>query len=370
MIMEYRKLPRGEERISALGLGTGGLHNAPPAEIEEVISRAIGSGINFFDLCAGGKSVYEPFGRAMKGRREKVYFQLHFGAVYNENGEYGWSRDLGEIRRAFEWELHALQTDYADFGFLHCIDEDSDLEDILRGGIFDFVKDLRERGVIRHIGFSSHTPSVANKLLDTGVADMMMFSLNPAYDLERGDEYGIGTASERAALLRRCEAEGVGVSVMKPFHGGQLLAAETSPFRQALSRVQCIQYCLDRPAVLTVVPGVRGIADLDELLQYPNSTKEQRDYAAIASFTPESAAGNCVYCNHCQPCPAGIDIGIVNKYYDLALAGDQMAASHYGKLAVKADACVQCGHCTARCPFKVDQQARMAEIDAYFQKGV
>ena len=44
-----------------------------------------------------------------------------------------------------------------------------------------------------------------------------MFSVNPAYDLEQGDELGVGSTSERAALLRRCEAMGVGVSVMKPF---------------------------------------------------------------------------------------------------------------------------------------------------------
>ena len=43
--------------------------------------------------------------------------------------------------------------------------------------------------------------------------------------LEQGGEYGIGSTAERAKLLRRCEAEGVGVSVMKPFHGGKLLDA-------------------------------------------------------------------------------------------------------------------------------------------------
>ena len=114
MSMEYRKLPHGAERIGTLGVGTGGLHNAPEAEIEAVVDRAIGAGVNFFDLCAGGASVYRPFGRAMKGRREQVLFQLHFGAVYNEKGEYGWSRDRAEIARTFEWELEALQTDYAD----------------------------------------------------------------------------------------------------------------------------------------------------------------------------------------------------------------------------------------------------------------
>lgn len=326
------------------------------------------NGINFFDLCAGGKNVYEPFGRAISGQREKVYVQLHFGAVYKENEEYGWSRDLQTIKETFAWECKALKTDYVDFGFLHCVDEESDFEDIKQNGIFDYVKRLKEAGTVRHIGFSSHTPCVAHKLLDTGVVDMMMFSINPAYDLECGDEYGIGTANERAALFRRCEKEGVGISVMKPFHGGQLLQDKTSPFRRALTKNQCIQYCLDRPAVLAVVPGVRSLRDLEELLSYPESTQAQRDYSVIGQFTPEAAVGNCVYCNHCQPCPAGIDIGIVNKYYDLSLAGDRMAHGHYDKLRVKADACLKCGHCDRRCPFKVKQQEKMQKIAAYFRK--
>lgn len=368
--MEYRKLPHGTENIGALGLGMGGIQNSSPEEIRAVIERAIESGINFFDLCAGGKSVYEPFGKAIRGKRGKIYFQLHFGAVYKENGEYGWSRDLKTIKDTFKWELNALGTDYVDFGFLHCVDEQSDLDDIEKNGIFDYVKGLKADGVVRHIGFSSHTPSVANALLDTGVMDMMMFSINPAYDLERGDEYGIGTAKERADLFRRCEGEGVGISVMKPFHGGQLLSDSTSSFKKALTKNQCIQYCLDRPAVLAVVPGVRGLDDLNELLKYPVSSDEERDYSVIGEFTPESAIGNCVYCNHCQPCAAGIDIGIVNKYYDLSLAGDKMAANHYDKLAVKADACIKCGHCDRRCPFKVKQQNKMKIIAEYFGKGV
>ncbi|MDE6441468.1 MAG: aldo/keto reductase [Clostridia bacterium] len=364
--MEYRKLPKGNEHISTLGLGMGGIQNCPQEEIREVIKTAVENGINFFDLCAGGKSVYAPFGEAIKNCRQKVYLQVHFGAVYKENGEYGWSRDLNTIRQTFEWELRTLNTDYVDFGFLHCIDELSDWSDIVNSGIFDYVKGLKEKGVVKHIGFSSHTPSVAHKVLDTGVIDMMMFSVNPAYDLECGDEYGIGTNAERAELMRRCEKEGVGISVMKPFHGGQLLAANTSPFKKALTKNQCIQYCLDRPAVLAVVPGVRNLQDLRELLKYPLSTKDERDYSAIGEFTPESAVGNCVYCNHCQPCPAGIDIGIVNKYYDLSLAGDKMAFDHYSKLKVKADRCLKCGHCDKRCPFKVKQQDRMKEIAHYF----
>ena len=207
---------------------------------------------------------------------------------------------------------------------------------------------------------------MAERILDTGAVDMMMFSINPAYDFEKDNEYGIGTVSERFALFRRCEAEGVGISVMKPFHAGKLLSGSTSPFGVALSRFQCLQYALDRPGVLTAVPGVRSLSDLDELLGFADAPAAEKDYAVIGSFTAEKVAGSCVYCNHCQPCPAGIDIGLVNKYYDLAQAGDKLAASHYDKLSVKADACLSCGHCNRRCPFGVRQQERMKAIADYF----
>lgn len=367
--MEYRKLPRGNEResFSVLGLGLGGIQQAPKEEIEETVYRAIQNGINYFDLCAGGARTYAPFGRAIAGQREKVFFQLHFGAVYNKDGDYKWSRDLEEIRRTFEWEMQTIGTDYADFGFLHCVDEIKDLEELLQSGVLDYIQELKAQGQVRHIGFSSHTPAVAQKALDTGLMDMMMFSLNPAYDLEQGDELGIGSVQERAALLRRCQAMGVGISVMKPFHGGKLLDAATSPFGVAMTRYQCLQYALDRPGVLTVLPGVRGLQDLEQLLGFLQADALQRDYSMIACYTPKDVYGNCVYCNHCQPCPAGIDIGLVNKYYDLACAGDRMAAEHYQKLTVKADACIGCGHCDRRCPFHVAQSDRMKEIAHYFE---
>ncbi len=366
-MMEYRKLPHGKEEISVLGLGMGGIQAAPPSEIEAVIREALSHGINFFDLCAGGAGVYRPFGKAIAGQREKVFFQLHFGAVYNQKGEYGWSRDLNRIRETLAFELEALGTDYADFGFLHCVDSEEDLADIEKNGILDYLTAQKEAGVVWHLGFSSHTPSVSRRLLDTGLFDLVMFSLNPAYDLEKGDEYGIGSTAEPAAFFRRCQTQGVGISVMKPFHGGKLLSAATSPFRQALTKNQCLRYALDRPGVLTVLPGVRGLSDLRELLAFPTATPAELDYSVIASFTPEKAAGNCVYCNHCQPCPAGIDIGLINKYYDLSRAGDRTAHNHYEKLSVRADACLHCGHCDRRCPFGVRQSEKMNAIAAYFK---
>ena len=364
--MEYRNLPRGKEKIGVIGLGTSSMGAAGAGEMERILQLAIEKGINYFDLASGDDKPFAVFGRELQDIREKVYYQIHFGAQY-ERGVYGWTTDLEKIKKSVDWQLRQLKTDYIDFGFLHCIDEEEDLRRIANNGVVSHILRLKEEGAVRHIGLSSHTPSVVNQVLDMGIVDMVMFSINPSYDYRKGD-YAIGSNEERMALYRRCEKEGVAISVMKAFGGGQLLNGKTSPFGKALSEYQCLQYALDRLAVVTVLPGVRNREDLCRLLGFLQAGPEERDYSILGTFTPAEAEGRCVYCNHCQPCPAGIDVGLVNKYYDLALAGDTLARSHYDNLQVTAQACTQCGHCDRRCPFHVGQQKRMEEIAAYFGK--
>lgn len=362
--MEYRTLPHGGEQISVIGLGGGSL-TGTEAEMTTLLETAMDHGVNYFDLAPSEGAPFAAYARAFAGRREQIVTQMHFGAIY-KGGKYGWTRKLEDIQEQFDWELKLLNTDYTDMGFLHCVDDTDDLDEVMRpGGLWDYMKAMKADGKIHHLGFSSHNPKIARCILDTGLVDMMMFSINPAYDYRKG-EYALGEVAERAELYRECERMGVGISVMKPFAGGQLLDARTSLFKRALTHVQCFQYALDRPAVLTVLPGVRNLADLHTALRYVEATAEEKDYSVIGEFTPQEADGICVYCNHCQPCPMGLDVGLINKYYDLVLAGDEMAAGHYEKLSVRADACVKCGHCEGRCPFHVKQEARMDEIAAYF----
>lgn len=363
--MQYRTLPHGGEQISILGLGTSSIQFAEEKEIEETICLAIESGINYFDMASSEAKPFPCYGRALAGKRDKVYFQIHFGADYT-SGTYGWTTNLETIKQSVDWQLSALQTDYIDFGFIHCIDEASDLRKVEKNGIIDYILELKKQGVIRHVGLSSHTPKLAGQVLDMGILDMLMFSINPGYDYQKGS-YGIGSVEEHMRLYRRCEKDGVAISVMKSFSGGQLLDAKTSPFGKPLTEYQCIQYALDKPGVVTVLLGIRGKADLQRILGFCDATPEEKDYSVIATFAPQDAEGVCVYCNHCEPCPAGLNIGLINKYYDLAKTGDHLAHDHYRKLEVKADQCIRCGHCNSRCPFHVDQMARMQEIKTYFE---
>lgn len=362
--MEYRKLPRGEEQISVIGMGTSVVGEQEEQDIIATVDCALEAGINYFDLAGGHATIFPAFGKALAGRRKDAMLQVHFGANYT-TGAYGWSTDLETIKKAVAWQMDNLKTDYIDFGFIHCLDQLPDLEAYREHGVLAYLLDLQKQGVVKHIGLSTHAPELANQVLDLNVIDMLMFSINPMYDYGRGD-YAIGSGGQRQELYRRCEKEGVAISVMKPFCAGQLLDARKSPFHKALTPAQCIQYALDKPGVVTVLGGPGNIAQLQEALHYLDASEEEKDYSIIGEITPEESVGTCVYCKHCHPCPADLDIGLINKYYDLAMLGDSLAEEHYRTLEKTAKDCVKCGHCDQRCPFRVKQQARMEEILSYF----
>ena len=362
--MRYRINRRTGDKISEIGLGSAYLYEAGMREGVRALETAYEGGINYFDLAAGDGKAFPIWGAALSGVRKNVFYQIHFGADYSA-GEYGWSLDLETVKRSVDRQLKELKTDYIDYGFIHCQDEAEDWETYKANGVYGYILSLQKQGVVKHIGLSSHTPAVIGKIMDEAPIDMLMFSVNPAYDYGQG-EYANGTVDERAGIYRRCEKEGVGISVMKPFSGGQLLDAARSPFGRALTPFQCIRYALDKPGVLTALPGAANAEEVKTLLSYCDQPEEALDYSAIGTFSPPTARGKCVYCNHCKPCPAGIDVGLVNKYYDLARSGDALAAEHYRTLRKNAADCVVCGHCDRRCPFGVRQSERMREIAAYF----
>lgn len=362
--MEYRILPHGGEKIGVIGMGSSVIGAQPEEEIIAAVRAAYESGVNYFDMAGGHAAIFAAYGKALQGIRDKVYLQIHFGADYT-SGEYGWTTELDEIKKSVAWQLENLQTDYIDVGFIHCLDEESDLAAYQANGVLDYVLDLKKQGVIRHIGLSSHTPALVNKVLDMGIVDVVMFSINPAYDYGQGD-FGIGGNSERYDMYRRCQREGVAITVMKPFCGGQLLDAAQSPFGVALTREQCIQYALDKPGVMTVLPGFGSEKEMHEVLSFFDAPEEARDYACLGHLAPNGAVGRCVYCKHCHPCPAGLDIALINKYYDLAVQGDNLAREHYLTLEKRAGDCIACGHCDSRCPFRVAQSQRMETIRTYF----
>lgn len=153
--MEYRINKRTGDKISIIGMGASSISQAGETEGVEALKLAFKKGINYFDLAAGDAECFSYYGKAFEDVREKVMYQIHFGANY-ETGAYGWTTNLNKIKKSIAWQLEQLKTTYIDYGFIHCIDEEGDWEQYLENGILDYIKELKSEGIVKHIGVSSH----------------------------------------------------------------------------------------------------------------------------------------------------------------------------------------------------------------------
>lgn len=382
--MRYRELGRIGLSVSEIGLGGEWLERHDAKEVKAVIARCEELGINILDCWMSQPQVRSNIGAAIAGSRKRWIIQGHLGSTW-QNGQYVRTRDLEQVEIAFQDLLDRMGTDYIDLGMIHFVDEKAEFERIMDGEFIEYVRSLKEKGVIRHIGMSTHNPDVAKMAALSGEIEMLLFSINPAFDLlpasedlneyfkETYAEQLSGIAPEREELYRICEREGVGITVMKGYAGGRLFQAETSPFGVALTPVQCLHYALTRPAVASVMAGFDTPEHVDAAVAYETATEEEKDYASVLASAPKHAySGQCTYCGHCAPCPVRIDIAMVNKLYDLAAMQEEVPATvkaHYGQLSANAGDCIQCGGCETRCPFGVRIVDRMKKTRDLFGAG-
>ncbi|MBO2517983.1 MAG: aldo/keto reductase [Clostridiales bacterium] len=380
--MRYREVGKTGVSVSEIGLGGEWLEKQSEEAVREIVDQCEKLGINIFDCWMSEPNVRSNLGKAIKGKRDKWVIQGHIGSTW-QNGQYVRTRDVVKCKAAFEDLLQRLQTDYIDFGMIHYIDEVSEWESIQDGEFLRYVRELKREGRIRHIGLSTHNPVVAKMAAQSGVIEMMLFSINPAFDMlpptENIDDYFAdefdeklgGIAPERAELYRLCEQLGIGITVMKGFAGGRLFDAKRSPFGVALTPVQCLHYCLTRPAVASVMAGFGNPGHAVAAAAYEDATEEEKDYAtALAGAPRHTFSGQCTYCGHCMPCPKHIDIAMVNKLYDLAVMQEQVpesVRSHYHDLKANAGDCIGCGGCETRCPFGVKIAERMKTAAGLFR---
>ena len=380
--MQYRELGNTGLLVSEIGMGCEGFFEKGCTMAKELFDLAEREGINYFDLYASDPELRKAVGNALSGRREKFIIQSHICSVW-KNGQYLRTRNLAEVKAGFAEMLDLLQTDYIDVGMIHYCDAEKDWKEIVDNGILDYARELKAKGQIRHIGLSSHNPVVALKAIESDSIEVLMFSVNPVYDLQpptenvddlwADDVYrNIYTHMDpdRQRLYEVCQSKGVGITVMKCFAGGDLLSAELSPAGAALTPAQCIHYCLTRPAVATVLCGAHSTEQLMESIAYETASDTERDYAAaFASFPKISWNGHCMYCSHCAPCPVRISVADVTKFLNLAISNGavpETVREHYKVLEAHASDCVECGACESRCPFGVAIRKNMRKAVEVF----
>ena len=363
--MKYRLKRKMDKPVSELGLGPGTFHLLSYDEIRDITKYAIDNGMNIIDLITVDETPFKPIADAIKDCREDIQLQVHIGAAF-PNGQTDICRDLDEVKAEFEKMLEIFDTDYMDIGLIHMVDDMDDFNAIMDSGIWDYLIELKRTGKVKKMGFCSHSLEIAKAFLATGLVDCFMLSVNPVYDFVKEDGV-LSISKERMDFYRECEAKGIAIHIMKSMAGGSLLNKETSQLKTELSVYQCVQYGLDRPGIATSIVGVSNMEELKHLLNFYDAKAEDKDYSVLNTLNSDFLTkGNCIYCNHCQPCSEGIDIGIMNKYYDLATIGDELAKKHYFDLRKHASDCIYCGECDERCPFDVNPSERIDEILDFF----
>ncbi|MCK4584025.1 4Fe-4S dicluster domain-containing protein, partial [candidate division WOR-3 bacterium] len=147
-----------------------------------------------------------------------------------------------------------------------------------------------------------------------------------------------------------------------------------------------INYVLSQPGVSTVVPGVKNERQLEKTLHFLEANDAEMDFTSVITEFQEDLKGNCVYCNHCLPCPAEIDIGRTIRMLDKALQDvdtykairEKINFYYPGRIrstriiskdhSVNASACTECGVCMERCPFEVDIISKMKQAEQILKR--
>jgi predicted aldo/keto reductase-like oxidoreductase len=382
--MNYRTLGKTGLAVSEIGLGCEGFNGKSREDARALFRLAFEHGVNCMDLYTPNPAVHGFVADAMQDRRESFVLQAHLCTIWKK-GQYECTRRPDEVKLAFEHLMRNLRTDYLDIGMIHFVDSPETWRQIAEGPVMEFALAQKKAGYIRHLGVSSHNPEAALAAVQSGLVDVLMFSVNPCYDLLPGtedceqlwaDESYAGSLTnmdpQRERLYETCQRLGVGITVMKAFGGGDLLDASLSPAGAALTPVQCLHYALTRPAVGCVMAGAHNLKELERSLAYETADEEARDYAAaLASFPRIRWQGHCMYCGHCAPCPKGIDVATVTKYRNLARAQGEVPETvrgHYDALAHTAGECIACGACEKRCPFGVGVIENMKDAARIFGK--
>ena len=357
--MIYKQLGNTSLKVSEISIGTEHLGRYSQKRIHSVMNHAVELGFNYFDILTGSEKQREKFGGAIKDIRKQMLVAGHF---------YSRTRDTIESEKLFNSFLKLLQTDYVDVLFIQFVDKEDDYDRIINDGLYELAKRYQEKGIARYIGISGHKTGVAIKAAKSGLFDVMMHPVNLAtHAISTPFRRGFAQGDKRDELLVTCKQNNVGLLAIKPFWGGKLLKPDQA---YSATPAQCIHYCLSQIGVDAVVAGVESTREVDELFAYHEKSNAEKDYSAIlaAQDTENNLISECVYCNHCLPCPVSIDIALMMKFHDEAkFESSPELRRAYSSINPNAADCIECGECADRCPFQIDVVEKMRETTELFQ---
>ena len=343
--MEHRTLGKSGVRVSALGLGTEHILKEE-GTLDRIVGMAVDAGVSYVDLLYTSAEYWEEHGTLFAHHRGELALAPHWNAHDGHDNEVN--------QASFENILAHLGNDYAEVGLVTMIENQRDWKGWGREAI-ERLQRFKDAGRIGAIAVSGHYPRMLRIVAESDQVDAIMFGINLL-----GKD-----AQDERALREACVAHDVSLIAMKPYHGGTLLTANGKP--TGITPSQCLSYVLSLPAVATTVPGPKTADEWAETLRFLEATEADKDNSRAVASLKEILAGQCVYCQHCLPCPEELEIGWIIWLVDAARDGvtDELHKM-YDDYEVKASACVQCGACLERCPYDVDIMAKLEQAAAIF----
>lgn len=334
--MEYRVLGKTGLKVSAVGFGGIPVQRISSDETCRVIKIAEEAGINFIDTARGYTVSEQLIGEALKGRRENWIIASKTMA-----------RDKASMQKEVQISLKNLQTDYIDLYQFHNIRTELELERIFEeDGAYAALSELKEKGIIRHIGITSHSLDTLKLAVETEKFETVMYPYNIVE--KQGEE-----------LFKRASELNIGVIAMKPMAGGNLSEG-----------IPALKFILRNKNISTAIPGMASIEEVKENASavdgYAGLTEEETKY--IDEVSKELSGEFCRRCGYCLPCKESIDIPamFLFKNYKAKYKLSDWAEDRYFSNKSTAKNCVECGACEKRCPYGLPIRKMLKEVKVLF----
>ena len=343
--MMYRKLGKTGMMVSRIGFGGIPILRVQEKQAVKVLRRSFEKGMNFVDTHRGYGDSEIKIGKALADVREQYYLATKIA----DHARKGAERSLKE-------SLRRLRTDYIDLLLIKNLDSEDVLSRAMgRNGSLPVARRAQKAGIIRHIGFTSHTEKTAYKALRTGEYEAVMFPYNI-----------VNTIAEKR-ILGFCSRHNVGFVCMKPVAGGLLTVpskvfARLTKGKANTTASAAMRFCLSHPAVTTTIVGLAHIRHIGEALRALDVPMSEKERERAIQNVAKLGEGFCRNCGYCKPCPQGIDINNIFRFYHYYESYDlkAYAEQRYRRLKIKADLCTKCQSCVPRCPYHINIPQKLA----------
>lgn len=346
-----------DKDLSLLGFGTMRLPvfedgKIDVDQVDEMVKYALEHGINYFDTAM---PYHNGLSEKVIGECLKKYPRDSFYLADKYPGHQTVAHF--DPAKTFQTQLDRCQVDYFDFYLMHNVSEyslDNYLSDEL--GFVKYFLGEKERGRIKHLGFSCHGNYPCLKAFLDKYADVMEFcQLQINYV-----DWDLQGAKEKYELV---SSYGIPVWVMEPLRGGAL--KNTAEAFRWLERFDNIKMILS------------GMSNMNQLMENvaifhaedPLSDLDTNGLKLLADKFVTKVP--CTSCHYCDGCPKGIDIPVMmnlctdartgfNFSITMRIEGQPEGSRMYD--------CVECGACVPKCPQHINIPEIMKELNERWEK--